>query len=81
MDKNKESAFPHSYDEYNGPDKYTVYQSGMTLRDYFAAKAMQSFLIDVGLYNSSEVAKRAYKCADAMLKYRNNEQGNDSSAD
>lgn len=45
---------------------------GMTLRDYFAAKAMQSDL--VGGVNGDQfelVARRAYMMADAMLKARN----------
>jgi hypothetical protein len=41
---------------------------GMTLRDYFAAKAMQGILFE-GL-NESETAKNAYAMADAMLKAR-----------
>ena len=45
---------------------------GMTLRDYFAAKAMQSFLVDqchdAGQWDLD--AKAAYKVADAMLKAR-----------
>jgi hypothetical protein len=47
-------------------------RSGMTLRDYFAAKAMQSILIDPRIDNDSyrECAEGAYKAADAMLKAR-----------
>jgi hypothetical protein len=47
---------------------------GMTLRDYFAAKAMQGFLkLDMqDEYFASEIAKEAYRQADAMLKARNN---------
>lgn len=48
------------------------YYPGMTLRDYFAAKAMQSL---VEVYKDDELivdqyAQRAYKIADAMLKAR-----------
>ena len=43
-------------------------QQGMTLRDYFAAKAMQSF---IGMYShEGDVSRNAYKFADAMLKAR-----------
>ena len=45
---------------------------GMTLRDYFAAKAMQGMIAAVG-YHRGEVdfmAESAYDCADAMLKER-----------
>ena len=45
-----------------------VTQEGMTLRDYFAAKAMQGILFE-GL-DESETAKNAYAMADAMLKAR-----------
>jgi len=45
---------------------------GMSLRDYFAAKAMQSFLVDqchdAGQWDLE--AKAAYKVADAMLEAR-----------
>lgn len=46
-------------------------QRGMTLRDYFAAKAMQADLVD-GVHESdfALTAARAYKMADAMLKAR-----------
>ena len=47
---------------------------GMTLRDYFAAKAMQALLRQYPdhLMNSpaSEVASDAYSMADAMMKAR-----------
>jgi hypothetical protein len=44
--------------------------TGMTLRDYFAAKAMQSFLTgDYDLY-PHEAAQKAYELADAMLQAR-----------
>jgi hypothetical protein len=48
-------------------------QNGMTLRDYFAAKAMQGFaaMSDVDGFSSvEEMAKMSYKWADAMLKVR-----------
>jgi hypothetical protein len=48
-------------------------EEGMTLRDYFAAKAMQGLLAslpsDTTLYDSN-VAKWSYEMADAMLKAR-----------
>ena len=50
---------------------------GMTLRDYFAAKAMQSFMQDAvlppGFDASDSIAfacSRAYEVADAMLRAR-----------
>jgi hypothetical protein len=41
---------------------------GMTLRDYFAAKAMQG-LMDAAV-PMLEIADEAYKMADAMLRAR-----------
>lgn len=48
-------------------------QDAMTLRDYFAAKAMQEFIRDLDRtdYNTdNKVAQWAYGVADAMLKER-----------
>ena len=44
------------------------YSEGMTLRDYFAARAMQALIDNDGLF--SEIPTQAYKMADAMLKAR-----------
>ena len=48
--------------------------NGMTLRDYFAAKAMQSFLLNQKPENTDEPAtywaQSAYEFADAMLEVR-----------
>lgn len=48
-------------------------QEGMTLRDYFASKAMQSVMIGIE-YNhvksSEAVAEWAFAVVDAMLKQR-----------
>lgn len=59
-------AFPHSR---LGSDS-----DGMTLRDYFAAKAMGAMLsLEVVHANcgESELAKWSYQQADAMLEERN----------
>ena len=55
-------AFPPMHD----PDKHP---SGMTLRDYFAAKAMQVFLANTETSFAAD-AKNAYAMADAMLAAR-----------
>ncbi len=48
-----------------------VAHEGMTLRDYFAAKAMQGFAAYIGPSMTFESrAKIAYEWADAMLKAR-----------
>lgn len=43
---------------------------GMTLRDYFAAKAMQSFVSHLNGNYQENGSQRAYAWADAMLKAR-----------
>ena len=53
-----------------GPDFAPGY-AGMTLRDYFAAKAMQGMLADSEAGGSVEdFARNAYAMADAMLAAR-----------
>jgi hypothetical protein len=56
-----ESAFPH---------ENVLSHRGMTLRDYFAAKAMQSELMDREWQDIKSLALYAYDIADAMLKAR-----------
>ena len=47
---------------------------GMTLRDYFAARALQNFRDQIGSQSDQEwfdlMAEGAYRLADAMLKAR-----------
>ena len=45
---------------------------GMTLLDYFAAKAMQSYLLDKDRYSFTfeQWAQASYEMAEAMLKAR-----------
>jgi hypothetical protein len=70
----KERAFPWCGDLNDCP----TINLGMTLRDYFAAKAMYSLRIeDAILHNEDcdfstiyEIAESAYQQADAMLKAR-----------
>lgn len=47
---------------------------GMTMRDYFAGLAMQSYLSwdDADSWSEDDHARAAYKMADAMLKARGN---------
>ena len=50
--------------------------NGMTLRDYFAAKAMQGYAYYSAthskfIFPNSELAKEAYSLADAMMEARN----------
>jgi len=46
--------------------------AGMTLRDYFAAKAMQGMLADPNTPEIMDIAGAAYEAADAMLRAREN---------
>lgn len=46
-------------------------EHGLTMRDYFAATAIQGLLSDgVGSLSDEELANWAYKLADAMMKVR-----------
>jgi len=65
------------------PSKECTYKdSGMTLRDYFAAKAMQTLLshhlayqnhfINMDEFDKSDLELHAYYIADAMLVGREN---------
>ncbi len=63
-----EPAFPGLH-----PSKECHYQdSGMRLRDYFAAKAMNALILEMAewKYAPEALAKYAYAQADAMLKAR-----------
>ena len=74
-------AFPMSgFDTRHGQPVQAVYQHGMTLRDYFAAKAMQGLMtrkeqggFDFAVYekDAMRVALWAYDLADEMLKAKN----------
>ena len=65
-------AFPVAGSEHNYPIE------GMTLRDYFAAKALSGWLASypescthpILAGNADEVAKHSYMLADAMLRAR-----------
>lgn len=59
----------------NGDNRATIH--GMTLRDYFAAKAMQGLLAslahpdsDIGIVIEDEIVRHAFRVADAMLEAR-----------
>ena len=64
-------AFPT--EAYDLDRKGYVREEGMTLRDYFAAKAMQGNLAswpEDQLFNPKDIAEHAYGVADAMLAER-----------
>ena len=59
------------------PDQHLRDDSGMTLRDYFAARAMQALLSDSDWRQDMDIkdtALAAYKTADAMMKERGREE-------
>ena len=60
-------AFPYAFPDKFEDDYNVCY--GMTLRDYFAAKAMQG-LITRRILDEERDAPYAYAIADAMLKAR-----------
>jgi hypothetical protein len=65
-------AFPQVMQWHNG--NLSAENNGMTLRDYFAAKAMQAQVGNPLKLGDDEahrlIAERAYRMADAMLKAR-----------
>jgi hypothetical protein len=63
-----ESAFPSTFKSLS-PEEQQVHRWGMTLRDYFAAKAMQG-LIANNSTDPFDIAQAAYIIADFMLKAR-----------
>jgi hypothetical protein len=69
---NNPKAFPMNWVKQEAPNLNVIFeQQGMTLRDYFAAKAMQGFAAYIGPSMAFESrAKVAYDWADAMLKAR-----------
>jgi hypothetical protein len=66
-----EPAFPYPLTV--GPDGKVEMSTGMSLRDWFAGKALEGLLAGRGATHSYEGrACDAYKYADAMLKAREN---------
>jgi hypothetical protein len=63
-------AFPGPYVNDKGGLEAIWKQGGMTLRDYFAAKAMQSICNVWPRIMPESAAKTAYEFADAMLRAR-----------
>jgi hypothetical protein len=64
-------AFPTTYRNYDESISHDC--TGMDLRDYFAAKAMQGIVdssVEAGL-ETTQIADSAYRIADAMMKARN----------
>ena len=59
-----------------GQEIHQGFMGGMTLRDYFAAKALQGYMVglkpaqDIGPVMQDRIAEGMYSMADAMLKAR-----------
>ena len=70
MKENNTPAFPSTWDSTNNPSSIT--EAGMSLRDYFAAQAITGLLTNEYTYHRGDenLAEKAYKVADAMLKQR-----------
>ena len=81
MKDNDQHAFPTIFD----PSGATIMDNGMTLRDYFAAKAMQAIITKLPVVDregefgapvedkikyNADIANSAYWIADAMLEER-----------
>lgn len=67
--KNGGPAFPKQQWEYDGQNNVLQYQeNGMTLRDYFAAKAMQAMI--AAHEPQGAIPGWAYEMADEMLRAR-----------
>lgn len=75
-------AFPRTGAKHDNPITGPSAQDGMTLRDYFAAKAMQAYItasltayqhegqLVINIPDEASIAKYANRVADAMLEER-----------
>lgn len=69
--ENNIPAFPRTFDqEIDRVNNCNISQNGMSLLDYFAAKAMQSYCL--GSNDTKANAHFAYEAAAAMLEERKN---------
>lgn len=67
--KSKESYPQHAYPNIYGVGGHL----GMTLRDYFAGRAMQARIVEYSsgaISHADELAAGSYRLADAMMKAR-----------
>ena len=60
---------PFSIDDVD-PDITYPAHAGMTLRDYFAAKALSGLVVNGDNFNLTRLTAYSYEIADAMLKAR-----------
>ena len=62
-------AFPRPH---SGATQYA--QEGMSLRDYFAAKALQAASNKASAFTRKDIAEWSYLIADEMMKARENRE-------
>ena len=63
-------AFPTERIGVESGEVLNYQEEGMTLRDYFAAKALQGLISTEGAGSAERYAEISYRLADAMLKAR-----------
>lgn len=68
-------AFPHLRRFVTANTYEPISEGGMTLRDFFAAKAMQGLAVGVNDPDYEVIATMAYKMANAMMAARNAKEG------
>ena len=66
-DKTGGTAFPISNETH-------ICSEGMTLRKYYAAKAMQSFIATPDSLRGADLPESSFMVADAMIKFEQDEQ-------
>lgn len=62
-------AFP-VLDYQSGTNEFKYKNTGMDLRDYFAAKVLGGIISNGDSYNINLMAEYSYQLADAMIKQR-----------
>lgn len=70
FDDNGDYDLLYRFDDKPYPEEASSSADDMTLRDYFAAKAMQSITLAIDNQEQHLIATAAYRMADAMLKAR-----------
>lgn len=66
------NTHPEDYAYPVAPGDVPYWQPGMTLRDWFAGKALGESTREIwSNHKPEDVAKRCYDLADAMLAFRN----------
>jgi hypothetical protein len=76
-------AYPRTllYEDQEGAMNAVSYSfmAGMSLRDYFAAAALnQRKMLSTGAYYAADAAREAYEIADAMLRERERKPTNET---